>query len=244
VPFLFVSGTIGEERAVESLRDGATDYVLKENLARLVPAVTRALREAEELRLRRLAENARQEAEARFREMADTIQDVFRVSAADGRRISYVNPACARVLGRSAAEIMSDPDGWFSAIHPDDRAHVAEAIQKAANGGDSRIEYRVVRPDGSVRHIEDRCYPVKCNGGSTERMVGVSVDCTERKRLEAKLIESQRMEAFGQLAGGIAHDFNNLITIIKGHLEMLERSEGLPSSVSDDAEGMGGLAPR
>jgi DNA-binding NtrC family response regulator len=110
VPFLFVSGTIGEERAVESLRDGATDYVLKENLARLVPAVTRALREAEELRLRRLAENARQEAEARFREMADTIQDVFRVGAADGRRISYVNPACARVLGRSAAEIMSDPD--------------------------------------------------------------------------------------------------------------------------------------
>jgi len=233
VPFLFVSGTIGEERAVESLRNGATDYVLKDNLARLAPAVSRAIREAEELRLRRASDQARHDAESRFREMASAIEDVFRVCSADGGRVTYVNVACERLLGRSAAEILSDPGGWFATIHPDDRARANEAIRNVVRGGCSRIEYRVVRPGGSVRHVEDRIYPVKGPGGNTERMVAVSVDCTERKEKEAQLIESQRMEAVGQLAGGIAHDFNNLITIIKGHLEMLEGRHGLPPSVCD-----------
>jgi CheY-like chemotaxis protein len=136
VPFLFVSGTIGEERAVESLRNGATDYVLKDNLARLEPAVMRALREAEEQRSRLVAEEARQTAEARFREMADTIREVFRVSSPDGRQITYINPACEKVLGIPVSTFEQRAGVWLELVHPDDRARMAEALKGLANGRD------------------------------------------------------------------------------------------------------------
>lgn len=233
LPFVFVSGTIGEERAVKSLKDGATDYVLKGNLSRLEPAVARALREAEEIRLRRTTEEALHAAEARFREMAETIHDVFRVSSADGRRISYINPACELILGRTSAEMQAESEAWLKAVHPEDQTRVVEALRQLVDGREFRIEYRVVHRDGTVRHLEDRCYPVRNEAGVTDRVVGVATDCTERKRLQDQLLESQRMEAVGQLAGGIAHDFNNLITIIKGHLGMLEGKPGLPPSVLD-----------
>ncbi|HYC73132.1 MAG TPA: response regulator [Opitutaceae bacterium] len=229
-PFLYVSGTIGEERAVESLKSGATDYVLKQNLNRLVPAVARALREAAESRRRRAAEEALRAAEARLREMADTIRDVFWVASPDGASLQYISHAYEQVWGRPLAEVYARPQSWLEAVHPEDVPRVREALARLGQGVEYRIEYRVIRPDGTERQVEDRGYPVWGAGGRLERAVGVASDITERRQLEAQLLQSQKLEAIGQLAGGIAHDFNNMLMVINARAKLLLDKGGLDAA--------------
>jgi PAS domain S-box-containing protein len=233
VPFLFVSGTIGEDRAVESLKSGATDYVLKQSLARLVPAVHRALREAAERAARRQAELTLRATEARLHEMAETIRDVFWVSSSDGTQLLYVSPGYAHLWGRSVAEAYANPTGWLEAVHADDRPRVVAALQQLAAGREYRITYRVLRPDGTERQVEDRGYPVFDAANKLERAVGVVTDITERRQLEEQLLQAQKMEAIGQLAGGIAHDFNNMLTVINGRAKLLIDTAQLPPKVTD-----------
>ncbi|MDB6127917.1 MAG: signal transduction histidine kinase, nitrogen specific, NtrB, partial [Verrucomicrobia bacterium] len=129
VPFLVVSGTIGEERAIHSLKSGATDYVLKHRLERLLPAVQRALREAAERAKRRKAEDALRQSEERFREMADTIQDVFWITSADGTELFYISPAYAQVFGRPVSALLAKRSLWIEAVAASDlpRAQAAWA---------------------------------------------------------------------------------------------------------------------
>ncbi len=105
VPFIFVSGTMGEEPAIDALRLGATDYVLKHRLSRLVPAVTRALNEAEMVRTRMKAEQSLRESEAKFREIFDSIIDLFYRTDAEGR-VLIVSPSAASVLEYSPEELV------------------------------------------------------------------------------------------------------------------------------------------
>ena len=288
VPYLFVSGTLGEEQAIESLKNGATDYVLKERLERLLPAVRRALRETDErarrgvaeLELRRaearfrgifenaaegiyqstpqgrllevnramariggyaspeelctevcdlardfyveparhaefvrllnehsevlayesqirrkdgavvwISENARvvwaapgeplhyesmvtditarkaaeeslRRSEERFREMAGCIDDVFYIAGLDTDCWLYVSPAYEKIWGRSPAELYTQPAYWTDAVVPEDRGLLHAARVQLARGTEYRIEYRIRRPDGSLRWIEDRSYPI------------------------------------------------------------------------------------
>ena len=108
IPFLFLSGTIGEELAVEALKHGATDYILKEHPARLVPAVRRALAEASAHRSRRAAEAVRSEAEDRFRQLAESSRDVFWFADFEPFRIRYVSPAVEQMWGRQPAEFYDE----------------------------------------------------------------------------------------------------------------------------------------
>lgn len=101
VPFIFVSGTIGEDRAVEALKRGATDYVLKEHMDRLTPVVKRALQEAEERAALRRAQEALRESEERFRQLAENIRDVFFLAEVGDHRLLYVSPAYEEIWGES-----------------------------------------------------------------------------------------------------------------------------------------------
>src|SRR5687767_5754328 len=146
VPVIVISGSLGDEAAVECLKQGATDYLLKDRLDRLGPALRRALQDAVEEQNRRRAEQALRESEERFRQLAETIDDVFWSSTPDQQTLIYVSPAFERVWGRSIAELNADPTGWINSIVPDDQPNVRDALAKLAAGIGYEIEYRITRP--------------------------------------------------------------------------------------------------
>ncbi|PTY08362.1 hypothetical protein DB347_01915 [Opitutaceae bacterium EW11] len=160
------------------------------------------------------AEDARRESERRFRQVAENIDEVFWLTDASTGQKFYVSPAYARIWGRSCEAVYADPLSWLEAVCKEDRERVRDALS-AQVGGTYDVEYRIVRPDGSVRCIHERAFPVKDSEGKTYRIAGVASDITQRRELEEQFRQAQKMEAVGQLAGGIAHDFNNLLTVIQ-----------------------------
>ena len=158
-PFIFVSGTIGEERAVEGLKSGATDYVLKDNLERLGPAVRRAIAETQEHQSRKHAEDALRESEARFRQVAENIEEVFSLVDLASNKILHVSPAYEKIWKCSCDSLHQNPHNWFEAIYPEDKERVTRAAALNRTKGAYNETYRITRPDGSIRWIHDRAYP-------------------------------------------------------------------------------------
>jgi two-component system cell cycle sensor histidine kinase/response regulator CckA len=223
-PYIIVSDAIGEERAVACVKRGASDFVHKDRLERLPAAIAAALRKP--------AAPAGTEADERLREMAENIREVFWVCAAESGRVLYVSHAYEGIWGRTPESLFAAQGSWPDAVHAEDTPGLREARGQLALGLPYQIEYRILRPDASIRWIHDRGFPVPVKDGVPARWVGVAADVTDRKRLEGDLLQAQKMELVGKLAGGIAHDFNNLLTIISGYVSMLLDKDTLqPKSV-------------
>ena len=177
---------------------------------------------------RKRMEEKLSESERRHRLLAETIQDVFWMATPDIGETIYVSPAFEKIWGRSRESLYRSPASFIDSIHPEDRARVLETLERHRLEMSAwTVVYRIVRPDGSMRWIEDRGYPVRNEQGQWHLNVGVATDITERKHaeekrlvLEARLRGAERMEAIGTLAGGIAHDFNNILTSIVGFTEL------------------------
>ncbi|HEX5400180.1 MAG TPA: PAS domain S-box protein, partial [Verrucomicrobiae bacterium] len=371
IPFILVSGTVGEEIAVEAMRSGATDYLLKDRLARLGSAVERALREARERgqrkqvehelresehRFRRMLENlqliamtldregritfandyllrltgrtrsevlgadwfelflpetgtglkelflehlalnkisahrqnpiqtargelrdilwnnmplrdaagnivgtasigedvterkraeaALRESEEKFRQIAENIREVFWLTDPVKRQMLYISPAYEAIWGRSCQSLYDSPQTWLEAIHPDDRERIHQAALTKQEGGEYDETYRILRPDGSVRWIHDRAFPVRNESGAIYRVVGVAEDVTNQRKLEEQFHQAQKMEAVGQLAGGVAHDFNNILAVIQMSCELIKTEGKLSAAQSEFAEGISDAARR
>ena len=142
---------------------------------------------------RRTEENLR-ESELRFRQVAENIRDVFFLVDAETNRILYLSSAFEEIWGRTRDSVYANTDAWADAIHPDDRAATYESYKKGMSAGRFDYEYRIVRPDGSIRWIEARGFPVRDDGGRIFRIAGVAEDITERKQAAEELRRSESLK--------------------------------------------------
>lgn len=215
-PAIVVSGTVDEETAASAMRLGARDFVTKDSLARLSPAVAREVRAAR----RRAAERAvLARSETRYRAVVENSLDLIMIVDADGVA-SLTNRAFHEALGYTREEIVGRDA--FAIVHPDDLDRVRTVFVHGLDNPDAveTAEYRVRAKDGSW-HIVESFGRNLVHDPSVRGVLVTSRDLTERRRLEEQLQREQRLDAIGQLAGGIAHDFNNILLVIRGYASLL-----------------------
>jgi diguanylate cyclase (GGDEF)-like protein/PAS domain S-box-containing protein len=198
-PFIFVSGTVGEEYAIRALKSGATDYVLKNNLMRLPAAVERAAAEANERRERRRTEAELEVAQARLTSIFNSLPDVLWSVDPYSDRIIYVSPAVKEVFGRPPEECLTQQELWPGVVHPEDRDKALAAWNDVRRGAPFDIEYRTIRPDGTVRWINDRARQIRGENGAVLRIDGVARDITDRVEHRERIAYLARYDALTDL---------------------------------------------
>jgi two-component system cell cycle sensor histidine kinase/response regulator CckA len=208
VPLIVVTGSLSEERAVELMRLGAADYLLKDRLTRLGQAVSQTL-------LKKQLASAKYKAEADRQQFFVLALDLLCVVGFDGYFKDF-NPAWQTILGWSVDELRARP--YVDFLHPDDREATVAQTRVLVSSQQTKVSFenRWRCKDGSHRSLLWNAAAVH-----SERLIYASArDVTDQKRLEEQFRQSQKMEAVGRLAGGIAHDFNNLLTVILGYAEI------------------------
>ncbi|MBN1106567.1 MAG: PAS domain S-box protein [Deltaproteobacteria bacterium] len=209
VPFIFVSGTMGEDPAIEALTEGATDYVLKQKLSRLVPALKRALREAENRRERARVQKILRESEERFRTLAEkSLVGVYIIQ--DGL-FRYVNQALAEIFGYAIEEIM-DRLGPGDLLTPEDRERVLDSIRRRTIGEieSDHFEFHMRRKEGALRTLE--AFGSRALHQGRPAVLGTVIDITERKASEARVLQAtkrwaQTFDAVPDLIAILDNDF-------------------------------------
>jgi signal transduction histidine kinase/CheY-like chemotaxis protein len=215
LPFIFVSGTLGEEVAIEALKIGATDYVLKTRLSRLVPSVQRALREARDRAERKNAEEALRRSEMYLAEA----QRVSRTGSFGWNFSSgeiYWSEETYRIFEYEPT-IKPTVQLVIDRAHPDDRMHLRQIVDRAATERrEFAAEHRLMMDNGSVKHVRIVAHPSTDGDPEGVVFVGAVIDITERKRaeeererlleLEADLARMNRVSMMGELAASLAHE--------------------------------------
>ena len=212
LPFIFVSGTLGEDVATEALKNGATDYVLKTRLARLTQSVKRALREAEETMNRRRAEEALRRSEYNLAEAQRLAQTGSFVWDVKTKQALYLSDEWYRIYGFDRAV---DKDAWderLKRIHPDDLCRWQATIDRAVTEkSDYALEYRLCFPDAAIKYVHLVGHPVLDSSGEVIQLMGSVSDITGRKhaeqalrRSQAYLSEAQRLSHTGSWAFSVS----------------------------------------
>jgi len=216
-------------------------------LERRVADRTAELAKANRLLQSEVDERKRSEAELllseeKFRDLAENLKEVFWLVDSTTYEVLYISPGYAKIWGRSCESLYRSPRSWLDSVHPEDRERVSKAYDQAKEGRFDR-EYRIILPDGRVRWIHDRAFPVRKGAGAVHRVAGIAEDITERKRLEteireaihqsrqaykklqdaqSQLVRSEKLASIGMLVSGVAHELNNPLNVIYGNLKLLK----------------------
>ncbi len=220
-PLIIVTGTLGDERAVEWVKAGAADYVLKDGkMGRLAAAATRAIEDKRARDQSMKSELALEESGERFRRLTEASFDAIDIT--ENGIIQEVNRGFLEIFGyERSADVIGRPITEFVAA--DSRSEVERRISNDIEG---TYEFVGQRRDGKEIFLEATA-KMHVVAGKTARITALR-DTTERRALENQVRQAQKMEAVGRLAGGVAHDFNNLLTVILSYTDML--LEGVSSN--------------
>ncbi|HEV7684382.1 MAG TPA: response regulator [Pyrinomonadaceae bacterium] len=209
LPFIIISGTVGEAAAVEAMRAGAHDYLMKDNLARLAPTIERELHEAENRRARRQAEDEKAQLTVEVASQRRRLKNI--VASVPGvvweawgqpdvasQRIDFVSDHVTTMLGYSVDEWLSTPNFWLSIVHPDDRDKAAaEAAANFAGGKNTNTqEFRWLAKNGAAVWVQAKSAVINDDHGAPAGMRGVTIDITDRKRAEESLRLSEERYRF------------------------------------------------
>jgi PAS domain S-box-containing protein len=219
--------------AMLSSLEGRTETYEVEWQGNVYHAVSEPLRDAQgriegtlgvalDVTQQRQIELALRDSEQRFRQMAESIHEVFYLTDPDGHKLLYVSPHYEAIWGRPREQLFRDPRIRMESIHPDDRAAVRENVAKLRQGQDrSVMQFRVVRPDGAVRWIEDRCFVIRGAGGGLERIAGICADITDRKLAEDKLLTAH--DELGRLVAERTRDLRRANRQLRSDIEERKR---------------------
>ncbi len=238
VPFIFVTGSLGEEMAIKALKSGASDFVLKHHLSTLPPALHRALNQAEFHLQRKRAEEALLISEERYRSLVELSPDAWFVQVND--KIIFINTAGVRLFGgHKAKDIIGRPA--LSFVHPDDQKKIQQRIKKLHEEHKPLrfVEHRVIRLDGSAIDVEMAATPLTFQGKPSAQVI--LHDITERKQseeeirrlnteLEQRVVErtaeleaaNKELEAFSY---SVSHDLRAPLRHIEGFIEILRTTK-------------------
>ena len=137
------------------------------------------------------AEESLRESEERFRQMSENFEDVMWLTDRKVEKVLYINPAYERIFGRSCESLRERLTSFIDAVHPDDRKKVEQMLERERNGKHGPFEYRIIKPDGSVRWILRRTFPIRNQDGEIYLVAGIGQDITERKRAQEELHQSE-----------------------------------------------------
>jgi len=217
IPFIVVSGTIGEDIAVEMMKSGAADYVMKDRLNRLAPAVKRALNEAQDHAERKRAEKALRASEQEFRTLTEAMPQIVWVTRADGWNI-YFNQQWVDYTGLTLEE--SYGHSWNTPFHPDDKQRVWDALQQATQNNDVySLECRLRRADGVYRWWLVRGVPFRDAAGKIVKWFGTCTDIDGIKRAAEALVELAHTKA--KFTAMVSHELRSPIAVIKEALNIV-----------------------
>ena len=255
LPFILISGTVGEEIAVESIKAGANDYLMKGNLIRFVPAVNRALREAAERQTHKRALVSLRESQSMLSLIYNSTSDklvLFSVLPDASYRIASANRTflefARQVLDMSnypslVGKRLEDVAETIFRCTPEAVKLMRERCDAACRQNGPVVFETVFTFPARRLHAELTLVPVSEPESGGGHLLWACRDITARKEaeerqrtLEAQLQQSRKLEALGQLAGGIAHDFNNLLTGILGYGELIKSDANCDSSTAASAE--------
>jgi two-component system, cell cycle sensor histidine kinase and response regulator CckA len=230
LPFIIVSGSIGEDIAVSAMKAGAHDYIMKGNITRLIPAVERELREVEVRRARKQAEETLRLLESAVQQVNEAIVITTAVFCAPGPRIVFVNPAFIHMTGYRTEEVVGNTLDLLYGSKPDHSlwAGLEERLFRGESVAGETVNYR---KDGSEFIAEWHITPIRNHTGEITHLVSIQRDITERRRSEEELqrqrdalYQSEKLATMGQLLAGVAHELNNPLSVVMGQASLLRQS--------------------
>jgi PAS domain S-box-containing protein len=206
----------GRADKIRGLEGGADNYLAAPIEADELIANVNAL-----LRMRQ-TQSALRDSEERFRQLTDNIEDVFWMFSVPARALEYVSPAYATIWGRPVEALEREPGSWLAAVHPDDRAYVASLWDALPATPHYDAEFRVTMPDGALRWVRDRLFPVRDSRDEVYRVARVTSDITRRREMEALLRAADANK--NEFLATLAHELRNPLSPIRNAAALLGAS--------------------